>query len=70
MEFELDMYLLLSKFDMVVVYFVLLKWMLGVVLKFIVDMFICKQYNGDLLQDVVWIMLFEFEKGFWFIIYY
>lgn len=42
MEFELDMYLLLSKFDMVVVYFVLFKWMLGVVFKIIVDMFICK----------------------------
>lgn len=55
---------------MVVVYLVLLVWMFGQCVCQIVDMIICIQYDGDLLEDIVWIMFSEFEKGFWLIIYY
>ena len=70
MEFELDMYLLPSKFDMAAVYSVPPKWMPGVAPKTIADMSIRKQYNGDLPQDAAWTMLSELEKGFWPTIYY
>jgi len=70
MEFELDMHLLPSKFDMAAVYSVPPKWMPGVAPKPIADMSIRKQYNGDLPQDAAWTMLSELEKGFWPTIYY
>lgn len=70
MEFELDMHLLPSKFDMAAVYSVPPKWMPGVAPKTIADMSLRKQYNGDLPQDAAWTMLSELEKGFWPTIYY
>ncbi|WP_338516826.1 flagellar protein MotY [Alteromonas gracilis] len=70
MEFELDMYLLPSKFEVASVYSVPPRWMPGAAPKPIADMSIRKQYNGDLPQDAAWTMLSELEKGYWPTIYY
>ncbi len=70
MEFELDMHLLPSRFDVAAVYSVPPKWMPGKAPKPIADMTLRKQYNGDLPQDAAWTMLSELEKGYWPTIYY
>jgi outer membrane protein OmpA-like peptidoglycan-associated protein len=70
MEFELDMLLLPKSYGVAAVYSIPPKWMPGQIQRTIADMPIRKQFNGDLPEQVAWIMLTELEKGFWPTIYY
>jgi outer membrane protein OmpA-like peptidoglycan-associated protein len=70
MEFELDMLLLPKSYGVAAVYSMPPKWMPGQIQRTIADMPIRKQFNGDLPEQVAWIMLTELEKGFWPTIYY
>lgn len=70
MEFELDMLLLPKSYGVAAVYSIPPKWMPGQIQRTIADMPMRKQFNGDLPEQVAWIMLTELEKGFWPTIYY
>jgi outer membrane protein OmpA-like peptidoglycan-associated protein len=70
MEFELDMLILPKSYGVAAVYSIPPKWMPGQIQRTIADMPIRKQFNGDLPEQVAWIMLTELEKGFWPTIYY
>lgn len=64
MEFELDMLLLPKSYGVAAVYSIPPKWMPGQIQRTIADMPMRKQFNGDLPEQVAWIMLTELEKVF------